>query len=115
MYSFGMVRAATWSGCFNAVADPHWRAMLLWLANAELSVNEIVVALESPQPSVSKHLRILRAAGLVRVRRHDRQRLYCTRAIALRPLHEWSGQFERLWQHQLDRVRDRAEAASEEK
>jgi hypothetical protein len=48
--------------------------------------------------------------GLVQVRRNDRQRLYRTNAEAIRPLHQWSGTFERYWQHQLNRVKERAEA-----
>jgi len=47
---------------------------------------------------------------LVRMRCHGRQKLYRTNAEAIRPLHEWSGTFERYWQHQLNRVKERAEA-----
>jgi DNA-binding transcriptional ArsR family regulator len=62
------------------------------------------------QPSVSKHLRVLHKVGLVRMRRCGRQKLYETEAAAIRPLHEWTGFFERYWQHQLLRVKERAEA-----
>ena len=81
-----------------------------YLAGAERPVGEIVAALGLEQPSVSKHLRVLRDVGLVRMRCHGRQKLYRTNADALRPLHEWAGTFERYWQHQLVRVKDRAEA-----
>jgi DNA-binding transcriptional ArsR family regulator len=62
------------------------------------------------QPSVSKHLRVLRDVGLVNVRREGRQKLYRTNAAAIRPLYEWTRTFERFWKHQLSRVKERAEA-----
>jgi DNA-binding transcriptional ArsR family regulator len=61
------------------------------------------------QPSVSKHLRVLRDVGLVQVRREGRQALYRTNAQALRPLHEWTGRFERYWRRQMLRIKERAE------
>ncbi len=72
-------------------------------------MGEIVASLGFEQPSVSKHLRILRDVGLVRVRREGRRMLYRINAEAIRPLHEWAGTFERFWQHQLHRVKERAE------
>jgi len=69
-----------------------------------------VAALGLEQPSVSKHLRVLRDVGLVRMRCQGRQKLYRTNAEAIRPLHEWTGTFERYWQHQLNRVKELAEA-----
>lgn len=66
-------------------------------------------ALELDQPSVSKHLGVLREVGLVRVRRNGRHRLYRTNAEAIRPLHEWTKSFERYWGNQLLRVKERAE------
>lgn len=53
---------------------------------------------------------MLRQVGLVHVRRNGRHRLYRTNAEAIRPLHEWTGTFERYWQHQLNRIKQRAEA-----
>ena len=69
-----------------------------------------MTALGLEQPSVSKHLRVLRNVGLVRMRCHGRQKLYRTNAEAIRPLHEWAATFERYWQHQLIRVKELAEA-----
>ena len=77
-------------------------------------MGEIVASLRLAQPSVSKHLRVLRRAGLVHVRRDGRRMLYRTKPEAIRPLHEWTKQFERFWQHQLIRVKERAEAKSKE-
>jgi DNA-binding transcriptional ArsR family regulator len=107
-----MPRAAASADAWNAVAEARRRAILDYLAPAERQVGEIVAALGAEQPSVSKHLRVLRQAGLVRVRRDGRRMLYQVNGEALRPLHEWAGQFERFWQHQLDRIKERAERRS---
>jgi len=104
-----MARAATSSDVFNAVAEPQRRAILEFIAGDERSVGEIVDALELAQPSVSKHLRVLRDVGLVRARRDGRQVMYRTNATELRPLHEWAGTFERLWRNQLTQIKERAE------
>jgi len=105
-----MARAATTSDPFNAVAEPRRRQILTYLANSERQVGEIVLAIGLDQPSVSKHLGVLREVGLVRVRRNGRHRLYRTNADAIKPLHEWTETFERFWRHQLTRVKERAEA-----
>ncbi len=104
-----MARAATTSDAFNAVAEPRRRQILSLLVIKELPVGDLVVALRLDQPSVSKHLRVLRDVGLVRVRRNGRHKLYSTNATAIRPLYEWAATFERYWSHQLLRVKERAE------
>jgi DNA-binding transcriptional ArsR family regulator len=110
MYCSVMARASTTSDAFNAVAEPRRREILNYLAAAERPVQEIVAALGLEQPSVSKHLRVLRNVGLVRMRCNGRHKLYRTNAEAIRPLHQWAGTFERYWQHQLNRVKELAEA-----
>jgi DNA-binding transcriptional ArsR family regulator len=109
MYFLFMARAATTSDAFNAVAEPRRRQILSYLADRERPVGEIVEALKLDQPSVSKHLGVLRDVGLVRVRRNGRHRFYRTNADAIKPLHEWAGTFERFWRHQLVRVKELAE------
>jgi DNA-binding transcriptional ArsR family regulator len=109
-----MARAATTSDAFNAVAEPRRREILNYLALAERPVGELVAQLGLEQPSVSKHLRVLRDVGLVRVRRHGRHMLYRTNAEAIRPLHEWTKTFERMWAHQLTRIKERAEEKAKE-
>jgi|ERR1043166_994474 DNA-binding transcriptional ArsR family regulator len=104
-----MARAATTSDPFNAIAEVRRRDILELLANRERAVNDIVVALGMAQPSVSKHLRVLRDVGLVDVRRDGKQILYRTNVEAIRPLHEWTGRFERYWRNQLSRIKERAE------
>ena len=114
MYVLIVARAATTSDVFNAVAEPRRREILNYLAFAERPVGDIVASLGLEQPSVSKHLRVLRSVGLVRVRRHGRHMFYQTNAAAIRPLHEWTETFERFWTHQLSRVKERAEGKSKE-
>jgi DNA-binding transcriptional ArsR family regulator len=83
----------------------------VFLAPGERPVGDIVDALGMPQPSVSKHLKVLRDVGLVDLRKDGRQVFYRTNAEAIRPLHEWTRTFERYWRNQLLRVKERAEAA----
>lgn len=104
-----MPRAATTSDVFNAIAEARRREILSFLALDERPVGDIVVALGLAQPSVSKHLGVLRNVGLVEARREGRRILYRTNAEAIRPLHEWTGMFERYWRLQLSRIKERAE------
>ncbi|HMJ24123.1 MAG TPA: metalloregulator ArsR/SmtB family transcription factor [Terriglobales bacterium] len=104
-----MPRAATTSDVFNAVAEPRRREILSYLALQERPVGDIVATLGLEQPSVSKHLRVLRDVGLVHVRRNGRHMFYRTNAQAIWPLHEWTSTFERFWRHQLTRIKERAE------
>jgi len=104
-----MARAATTSDPFNAIAEPRRRDILAFLAAEERPVSDIVGALGLPQPSVSKHLRILLDVGLVDVRRDGRQAFYRTNADQIRTVHEWTERFERYWRRQLSRVKERAE------
>jgi DNA-binding transcriptional ArsR family regulator len=104
-----MSRAATTSDVFNAIAESRRREILELLASRERPVGDIVDLLGLEQPSVSKHLRVLRDVDLVRVRREGRQMLYRTNAEAIRPLHDWAGGFKQYWRHQLQRIKERAE------
>ena len=109
-----MPRASTTSDAFNAVAEPRRREILEYLALEERTVNAIVEGLRMEQPSVSKHLRVLRDVGLVRVRRNGRHMFYRTNAEAIRPVHDWAKTFERFWLHQLSRIKERAEVKNKE-
>jgi len=104
-----MARAATSSDVFNAVAEPRRRAILDYLAGGEQAVTAVVDALGLDQPSVSKHLRVLRDVGLVSARRLGRQQLYRVNGMGLKPMYEWTRTYERFWTHQLGRIRQRAE------
>jgi DNA-binding transcriptional ArsR family regulator len=108
-----VARATTTSDAFNAVAELRRRDILNYLAMRERSVGEIVEAMEIEQPSVSKHLKVLKDVGLVEARREGRQMLYKVNAAGIRPLHEWTSRFERLWTRQLLGIKARAEAGNE--
>ncbi|HJY87272.1 MAG TPA: metalloregulator ArsR/SmtB family transcription factor [Candidatus Acidoferrales bacterium] len=108
-----MPRATTTSDAFNAVAEPRRREILSYLALQERPVGDLVATLRLAQPSVSKHLRVLRDVGLVRARRQGRRMLYRTNAEAIRPLYDWTKTFECFWQHQLLRIKERAEAKTQ--
>lgn len=110
-----MARAATTSDAFNAVAESRRREILEYLADGERPVGDLVLKLGIEQPSVSKHLKVLREVGLVRVRRHGRQMFYQANPEGIRPLYEWTKRFERLWAHQLLRIKERAEQKAKQK
>jgi DNA-binding transcriptional ArsR family regulator len=99
-----MARAATTADVFNAVAEPRRRQILDALAGGELPVNELVRLLGVAQPQVSKHLRVLREVGAVEVREAGRLRLYRLNGEALRPIHDWVKDYERLWSDRFDRL-----------
>ncbi len=103
-------RAATTSDVFNAIAEPRRRDILAYLAPRERPVGEIGSSLRLAQPSVSKHLKVLREVGLVHVRREGRLMFYRTNVEAIRTVHDWTLTFERFWRQQLTRVKARAEA-----
>ena len=74
------------------------------LRGGERPVTELARDLGMTQPQASKHLRVLREVGLVRVRGAGKQRLYGLDARGLRPVHEWLGGFERFWSGSFDRL-----------
>lgn len=104
-----MARATTTSDAFNAVAEPRRRAILELLLSQEQPVGAIGEALRMPQPSVSKHLRVLHEVGLVAMRRDGRQVFYRTNAEPIQSLHNWTRRFEHYWKKRLIRIKDRAE------
>jgi DNA-binding transcriptional ArsR family regulator len=104
-----MPRVPAASDPFNAIAEPKRRQVLDVLAKGERPVNELVRSLGWPQPQVSKHLGVLRRAGLVSERRQGRHRIYSLNGDRLEPIHEWVKNYERFWTHQLERLKARAE------
>jgi DNA-binding transcriptional ArsR family regulator len=99
-----MARAATTSDAFNAIAEPQRREILMLVRGGERPVTGVARDLGMTQPQASKHLRVLREVGLVRVREAGKQRLYGLDARGLRPVHEWVGGFERFWSESFDRL-----------
>jgi DNA-binding transcriptional ArsR family regulator len=104
-----VARASTTSDPFNAIAEPRRRDILEFLAGDERSVSEIVDALELAQPSVSKHLQVLRDVGLVSLRRDGRKTMVRINPETLRTIHQWITLFERHWRAQLRRIKAHAE------
>ena len=99
-----MARAATTSDAINAIAEPRRREILVLLRGGDWPVTDLARGLGMTQPQASKHLRVLREVGLVRVRGAGKQRLYGLDARGLRPVHEWVGGFERFWSGSFDRL-----------
>ena len=92
---------------YGAIADPTRRALLLRLADeGEKHVTELLQPFSISQPAVSKHLRILREAGLVRSRKEGRLRLYEIEANRLRQVFDWVSHFEKYWDERLDALGD---------
>src|SRR5436853_61928 len=75
---------------------------------------DMVASLGVAQPQVSKHLRVLREVGLVSVRGSGQRRLYRLNAERLKAIHDWVRTFEPFWDHQLDRIKERAERKANE-
>ena len=101
-----MARAPTTADAFNAVAEPRRREILELLAAGERPVNDLVRVLGLKQPQVSKHLRVLKEVGLVRVRGQGRQRLYRLNGRRLKPIHDWVREFEDTWSDRFEALDD---------
>jgi len=91
---------------WNALVDPHRRAVLDLLAQGELSVGELVERLGLTQPQTSKHLRVLRDAGLVRVEQRAQRRIYAVDPGPMAELDQWLAPYRRLWNSRLERLGD---------
>jgi DNA-binding transcriptional ArsR family regulator len=87
---------------FEIIAEPNRRAILSLLVSSEQSVGEIERQLRVPQPTVSKHLRVLRQAGFVESTVDAQRRLYRLRPEPLRELDAWLDQFRRFWSAHID-------------
>ena len=103
---------------FGIIAEPNRRAILGLLASSERSVNEIEQQLRLSQPSVSKHLRVLRDAGFVEARVDAQRRVYRIRAEPLIEFGDWLAPFRRFWSARVDALErhlDRMEKAAPRK
>ena len=89
---------------FEVLAEPSRRRILDLLGDDELPVGEIVGRLELSQPAVSKHLRILRGAGLVSARIDAQRRLYRVRPEPLRSIDAWLEPYRHMWDARLDEL-----------
>jgi DNA-binding transcriptional ArsR family regulator len=95
---------------FEVLAEPNRRLILEQLRARERPVCELVGALEISQPAVSKHLRVLREAGLVEVRTDGQRRLYRTRPEPLRVIEDWLAPYRRMWAARLDELEHHLDA-----
>lgn len=89
---------------FAALADPNRLRIVELLRSGPRPVGELCAELPLAQPQVSKHLRVLRTAGLVDVKPRAQQRIYELRAAPLRELEEWLDRFRKLWADRYDRL-----------
>ncbi len=87
---------------FEIIAEPNRRAILSLLTSSEQSVGEIERQLRMPQPTVSKHLRVLREAGFVESRVDAQRRLYRLKPEPFQKLDDWLAQFRRFWSAHID-------------
>lgn len=87
---------------YGALAEPHRRQILDLLREGERPAGELVQRLELSQPGVSKHLKVLREAGLVTVRADGKRRLYALRAAPLAEVDEWLARYRAFWAERLD-------------
>jgi DNA-binding transcriptional ArsR family regulator len=87
---------------FEVLAEPNRRRILDLLRSQERPVGELVDALAVSQPAVSKHLRVLRSAGLVEARADAQRRIYRVRSEPLRALDDWLEPYRQLWESRLD-------------
>ena len=94
------------STIFEVLAEPKRRQILELLRTREHSVGELVEALDLSQPAVSKHLRVLKQAGLVEVQVDAQRRLYTLRAEPLKEVDAWLTAYRRLWEDHFDRLDD---------
>lgn len=99
-----MARTPTTYDPFNAVAEPKRRQLIQAMGAQELSVNEIVELLGWNQPSVSKHLGVLKQVGLVEEKRVGRRRMYRVNAERLKPIFDWVTPFEQMWSERFERL-----------
>jgi DNA-binding transcriptional ArsR family regulator len=93
----------------EVLAEPHRRRILDLLIVGERPVGELVDETALSQPSVSKHLRVLREAGLVAVRSQAQRRIYRVRPEPLRELDDWLAPYRRLWASHLDALEEHLE------
>ncbi|OIK04142.1 ArsR/SmtB family transcription factor [Streptomyces monashensis] len=105
-----MSDAALWS----ALADPHRRAIVALLLAGPRPVGEITEACGLSQPSTSKHLKVLREAGLVRVRQDAQRRVYALDPAPIAALDAWLAPYRRLWNSSLDTLGRRLDATSDD-
>ena len=98
---------------FDVLAEPTRRRILDLLREAERPVNDLVTSLSVSQPGVSKHLRVLREAGLVEARVEAQRRVYRVRPEPLAEIDAWLAPYRRLWAQRLDALEQHLDETEE--
>lgn len=114
-FLFIVPRPAAASDVFLAVSDPTRRAILDRLRHGDAHVTELTSGFRVSRPAISRHLRVLRNAKLVRERREGRQRIYMLEADRLEQVARWAEEYRELWHHSLSNLKRRLEKETEEK
>ena len=100
-YVTALVRSWTMESVLRALADESRRTLLESLTSGPATAGELAALLPIARPGVSRHLRVLREAGLVEVRREAQRRVYRLRPEPLAEVDEWLGSYRALWEHRL--------------
>lgn len=99
-----MARIKTTHDVFSAIGEPKRRVLIEQLLLNEMTVNQLVEAVQWPQPVVSKHLSVLKQVRIVTERKQGRHRIYRVQPEEFRPIQEWMHQFEKYWGNTLDQL-----------
>jgi DNA-binding transcriptional ArsR family regulator len=99
---------------FAVLAEPHRRAILSMLSSSECSVGELMHHLHLPQPSVSKHLKVLREGGFVESRVEAQRRVYRLNPKPLEEVDAWLAPFRRFWSKHVDALEQHLEGMHEQ-
>ncbi|MEP6904719.1 MAG: metalloregulator ArsR/SmtB family transcription factor [Gemmatimonadales bacterium] len=110
-----MPRALSNSDVFLAVSDPTRRAILDRLRRGNAPVNELASGFRVSRPAISRHLRVLRSARLVREKREGRQRIYQLEPERIQEVASWAEEYRKFWQHNITSLKRHLEQFSEEK
>lgn len=89
---------------FKALSDANRRAILMILSQDSHSINSIAVNFEMSRPAVSKHVKILHAAGFIHIRKKGRERFCYLNGAGFDEINEWLNYFDAFWQHKLKRL-----------
>lgn len=109
-----MSRPSAATDAFNAIADPTRRAILDRLRKGKAPVNELVLGFRVSRPAISRHLRILRNARLVREKKEGRQRIYQLQPARIQEIANWAEEYRSFWQHNITSLKRHLEQSSEE-
>lgn len=109
-----MPRTASHSDVFNAVADPTRRAILDRLRRGPAPVNDLASGFRVSRPAISKHLRVLRGARLVRERKDGRQRIYHLEPERIQEVARWADEYRRFWKINVESLKRHLEQSPED-